>query len=185
MSEVKKIIPCKVGKGNRPKIEEVISACLSGDLHDTAMDFAIWMRENNLQFKIYTSSTRSHTAGYGDMAICRTYILSEDDLKHNNWLKTDAPQYFGITIFLRDIDNYKNANIAEELHNFIWDNMQRCGQCNSKCPCIGGRTVTIFDREMNRICHLHNVKIINPDEAVVKSMKKLITFEKKARDIKK
>ena len=178
----KKVIPYKVQKGNRPEIEEVISACLNGDLHNIAMDFAIWMRENNLPFKLYTSNTRSHTVGYGDMAICRTYIQSEEEMKDNHWLKWDGPQYLGITIFLRDISNYKNANIAEGLHAFIWDNLNHCGQCNSKCPCIGGKTLTIFDKELNGVCRLQCVVIKNPDEAAIQNIKKLIDFEKKTRD---
>jgi len=154
MAEAKKDILYKVQKGNRPKIEEVISACLDGHLHDIAMDFAVWMRENNLTFKLYTSNTRSHTVGYGDMALCRTFIQSEEEMKDNHWLKWDGSQYFGITVFLRDIGSYNNAVAAVELNDFIWNNIKHCGQCNSKCT--GERTVTIFGKELS-VCRLQSV----------------------------
>ena len=82
MSEEKKVIPYAVQKGNRPKIEEVISACLDGEMKQSALDFAAYMRDNQMPFKLHTSTTRSQRADYGGEHICNIIVYGEDDWKH-------------------------------------------------------------------------------------------------------
>ena len=183
MSEAKNTIPYKVQKGNRPKIEEIISACLNSDLHDNAMDFALWMRENNMPLKLYSSSTRNHTVGYKGMALCRTIIAADDDL-HNNLGKRfpPSPQHWVVTIFISDVNKYENSVADEKMKNFVWGNLNECGQCSSKCSNIGGKTLTLFDKEIENACNIQCVVIKNPDETAITNIKKMLVFEKRARD---
>ena len=82
MPEEKKVIPYAVQKGNRPKIEEVIEYCLDGGLRVAALDFAAFMHESKMPFKIYTSTTRGQRASYKGKIICNIFVYAENDWEH-------------------------------------------------------------------------------------------------------
>ena len=162
-------------------MEEVIFACLDGDIQDAAMDFAVWMSENKLPFKICTSTTRSQRAIYNGKVICQMQVYADNEFgvspKHNPAI----PQHWVVTIFLWDIDNNSNAVTAEGMQDFVWNNIAHCVKC--KRVCDGGRTLTILNKEIDGICRNRLcVEVKNPDVATIKNLKKLIEFEKKAKE---
>jgi len=91
MPEQKPFIPYKVQKGNRPKIEEVITSCLDGALQTAALDFATFMRESISPFKLHTSTTRSQRADYNGYEICSIIVHGDDSWKYCNGYKEGDP----------------------------------------------------------------------------------------------
>ena len=189
MSEEKKVIPYKVQKGNRPKIEEVISACLSGDLKDTALDFAIFMRENKMPFKLKSSSTRMQVAEYKSEHICHVFIYAEDDWQYGDQHNQGDPQYWSVTPILNNINKYEGLLMNQEMQNILWNNINYCRHyngngigCNPNKGCAGGRDLTLLGKKFNGIayCYPHS-RIKNPNATAIANIKKLLELEQKAR----
>jgi len=195
MSEEKKIIPYKVQKGNRPAIEEVIGACLDGDLKETAMDFALWMRENKMPFKLNTSTTRSQRADYKGERICHIIVYDDEvDFNHVDKHNPGDPQYWSVSPCLWHWEKYEGYIVDERWQNIFWDNVRYCNNCSSKGrdagkippqPCAGGVCKNFFGKDFNGLCK-HSTPafttIPNPDETTVNAVKNLLGLEKEVRD---
>jgi len=191
MPEEKKVIPYKVQKGNRPKIEEVIDYCLDGDLQTAALDFAAYMRKSKMPFGACTSSsTRGRSANYKGERICSIFVYAEDDWKYVGQHNPGDAQYWIVTPELIHINKYDKVAINEGLQNILWDNINYCTHyrgngigCSPNKRCAGGRDLTILGKEFNGIrwCGSHS-SIKNPDEAAIKAIKRLLELEQQARD---
>ena len=189
-----KVIPYKVQKGNRPKIEEVISCCLDGDLRETALNFAMYMRENKMPFKLNTSSTRSQRADYNGERICQIIVYDEEDWK-NVWknIRFDnvSGKHWSISLCLTNINKYKEKIINEKLQLVFGDIIYWCkyggqgsgkGPCDPDKSCAGGRDLTIFGDGYNGICMWLWPPVQDPDDKTIKTIKRLLELEKQARD---
>lgn len=178
------MIPYKVQKGNRPKIEDVILSCLDGDLQKIALDFAVFMRENKMPFKLCTSTTRAQRASYKSRPICGILVCSDD-----GGFQADSPSWI-VALYLEHMDNYAKIIMNEGLQSILWDNIFYCVHyngnakgCNPNKGCAGGRTHIILGKEINGICRCRPPAWVNdPNEAAIKSIKRLIELEQKARD---
>jgi len=190
MSEEKKTIPTKVQKGNRPKIEEVIDYCLDGDLKQSALDFAVYMRENGMPFKLHTSTTRSQRADYKGDHICNILICGDE----GDCYRPGGSPYWAIGPNLIHMDKYKDEIISEKLRLNFGDMIYRCSVahpgsrggkgCDPNKPCAGGRDLTIFGDGFDGICKWLWPAVENPDEATVRIIKRLLELERMARDNK-
>jgi len=192
MSDEKTVIPYKVAKGNRPKIEEVITYCLDGDMQKAALDFAEWMRENKMPLKIGSSSTRNQGAVYKGEQICTVIVYGEDDWKHVGQRNPGDSLYWTVTPKLNYMDRYEDAAVSEGLENILWDNVNICQNhsgnkmgCSPDKKCAGGRDLTILGKVFHGVtwCYPHSI-IKNPDEAAIKAIKKLLELEQEARNTK-
>jgi len=170
------LIPNKVQKGNRPKIEEVISGCLEGELQKSALDFAVYMRENKMSFKLHTSAVRSQRADYGGYEICHMIV--------NDF------SYWSISPKLYNISKYDELAISEGLNNIPWEATRYCvfkdnpdrTDVNASCArCRRTMSRTIFGVEYKGLCHHYWPTFVNPDEETVKSLKRLLELEKMER----
>jgi hypothetical protein len=195
MEREKKSIAYKVQKGNRPKIEDVIACCLDGDLRIAAIDFAVWMRENKMPFKLNTSTTRSQRADYNGDRICHILVYDDEvDFNHVDRHYPGDPQYWSVSPCLWHWEEYEEVIVSEEWHSIFWDNMRYCNNCGSKGrdagkipqqPCAGGVSKTFFGKDFTGLCKNSTpafTTIRNPDDAAVKAIKRLIELEQKARD---
>jgi len=181
MPEEKRVIPYKAGKGNRPKIEEVIECCLSGQLQAPALDFVRFMRENGMPLRIKSSSTRSQRADYMKEPICNIFVYDEND-----WDKVDKhsegdPQYYTISPFLIMFDMYEHRIAEERLDSIQWDSFRPCNVCNKDCWSKGVDR-TALNKEFTHICWFMRPLVKNPDEEQLDGMKRLLLLEKQARD---
>jgi len=82
MSREKDVVPYKVQKGNRPKIEDVIAYCLDGDLRIAASEFTAYMRDNKMPFKVSVSTTISQRTDYKGEPICNIMVYGETGWEH-------------------------------------------------------------------------------------------------------
>ena len=190
MTDERKIIPYKVEKGNRPKIEDVISYCLDGDLQKSALNFTTFMNENKMPFKVCTSTTRVQRANYKGEQICHIRVYGENDWEHVDQHHPGDPSYWTVSPNLLHIAKYNSTIITEGLQNILWDNLFYCKNydgnivigCNPNKRCAGGRTLTMLGKEFKHICWCRSNAIIrNPDETMFNGIKRLIELEQQAR----
>jgi hypothetical protein len=178
MAEEKKVIPQKVQKGNRPKIEEVITYCFDGELQKNAIDFTMWMRENKMPFKLYTSNTRSYRVDYKGWTLCYIFLHHIDDVPPG------TPSFIKISPTLQLFDTYKDIVISENLTAIKWDDDVTAYTCN---PCGGGCGYkgvdrTIFNKDFKYICKWRGLKVHNPDKTTFEMLKRLLELDQKSRD---
>jgi len=190
MAEEKKSFPYRVGKGNRPKIEEIINYCLDGELKQSALDFAAWLRNNEMPINLHSSTTRGHNARFKGEYICHILIYGQDDWKHVQMCHPGDPIHWTVTLVLNHMNEYQDKIKDEGLQINFNDVIWRCthgshgngkGRCDPGKPCAGGRDLTIFGDGYDGICMWLWPRIKNPDEAVIKKIKRLLELEKKAR----
>jgi len=194
MSEDKKVIPYAVGKGNRPKIEEVIAFCLDGELQKSALDFAAYMREYGLPFKLHTSTTRVQRASYKGYEICKIFLYDADDWSHVDIAREGDPEYWSVAPTLSHMSQYedviKSEGLQLDFNGRIWwckhgshgsERYGNCG-CDPNKPCAGGKDFTIFGEGFDGICKWSWPPVKNPDEKTIGIVKRLLDLEKQARD---
>jgi len=182
MSIEKKVIPYKVQKGNRPRIGEVIAYCLDGELQKNAIDFTVWMRENKMPFKLYTSNTRCYRVDYKGWTLCYAFLHHMDDL--GNDAHQGEPSFIKISPTLQLFDKYKDIIINENLTTIKWDDDATgytCPVCSEGC---GHKSAdrTIFNKDFKKICKWRGLKAHNPDIATFEKLKRLLILDQKARD---
>ena len=190
----KKPIPYKVQKGNRPSIEDVIECCLDGDIKKAALDFAVYMRENKMPFRLNTSTTRSQRADYKGDRICHIIVYDDEvDFNHVDKHNPGDPQYWSVSPCFWHWEEYENIIVNEGWQHIFWDNMRYCNNCSSKGrdegkippqPCAGGVSKNYFGRDFAGLCKHSSpawTTIRNPDEATAAAIKKLLELERKAR----
>ena len=182
LSEEKKVIPYKMAKGNRPKIEEVIAYCLDGELQENALNFTMWMRENKMPLKLYTSNTRCYRVDYKGWTLCYVFLHHMDDNGNDSF--QGKPSYIKITPTLQLFNKYKDIVISENLTTIKWDDDVTAYTCDI---CHGGPNHesvdrTIFNKNFKSICKWRGLKAHNPDAAAFETIKKLLKLDQKARD---
>jgi len=178
----KRFIPQKVEKGNRPKVEEVIAYCLDDELQESAISFTMWMRENKMPFKLYTSNTRSYRVDYKGWTLCYIFLHHVDDICNN--IHQGKPSFIKISPTLQLFDTYKDIVIKENLTAVKWDDNVTDYTCDI---CHGGRNHesvdrTIFNKDFKHICKWRGLKAHNPDAAEFEILKKLLLLDQKARN---
>jgi len=183
----------------KPKLENLISSYLNGDMKKTALDFVAYMRENKMP-PAYRPSLR-YKCKYKIKGICtislpRTsnipnpYIdnefgqewMPQENIK-NNWAVIPQLDY---------LSEYENQ-IDDEMKNIIWDtkNIYFCNGCWANNPnfpdprdSCGPRPVrAIFGKEFEGLCGRAFFWFFNPDESAIRCIKRLLELEKQARDI--
>jgi len=192
MTIEKKLIPQKVQKGNRPKIEEVIAFCLDGELQKNAIDFTMWMRENKMPFKLYTSNTRSYRVDYKGWTLCYIFLHHIDDQNCN--IHQGKPSFIKISPTLQLLDTYKDIVVSENLTDIKWDDDVFSYTCkwddafaSTFTPCgngcgRGSVDRTMFNKDFKYICRWRGLKVHNPDKAAFEILKRLLKLDQMARD---
>jgi len=182
MSVEKIFIPQKVQKGNRPKIEEVIAYCLDDELQKNAINFTMWMHDNKMPLKLYTSNTRSYRADYKGWTLCFVFLHHTDDISSN--IHQGEPSFIKISPTLQLFDMYKDIVINEKLTDIKWDDDVTAYTCNICRGGCGHKSVdrTILNKNFNFICKWRGLKAHNPDIATFEKLKRLLILDQKARD---
>jgi len=155
-------------KTTKPKIEDVIPYYINGDMKKTALDFVKYLRVNKMS-PSWNGANQWGTVSQGKN-IC--YI----SLGNKSWRKSD---YWIINLHLTHIKNYEISIMNEGLEKIVWDNIRYCGHCSG---CAPGKNIPISGKEFKGICRDFILFICDPDETMVNDIKKLLEFEKKARN---
>ena len=190
MQEVKKKIPYKVQKGNRPKIEEVINYCLDGDLRTAALGFAAWLRTTDFKIQLHASTTRGHNVKYNGVYLCKMLFFGEHDWEHVDSHYPGDPQYWSISPNLVSSDKYAAEIRNEGLAKLSWkpnycihkvqpDKTLINNTCNA-CS-VKGIDRLVFGEDFVQCC-VGFPAVKNPDDAELERIKRLLVLEKDARD---
>jgi len=160
-----------VQKGNRPTIEEVITYCLYGELYKTALNFVAYMRENNMPFKLCTSTTRVQkieNIGY-------IFMYGPDDWMHSDKHKLGDAPYWGINTSL--VVQHEDIIINEGLQNLFWDKTIHCINCDDSCA--GAKDVTLLGKCFVNVCFRTKIHdFYNPTGATLDGLKQLFVLVK-------
>ena len=93
------------------------------------------------------------------------------------------------------METYKEIIISEELQEIVWNNtgycvyserspyfgMKKAPGCSPNKPCRGGNSQVVLGKEIEHICSFGK-GFLNPDETILKGIKKLLIWEKQTRD---
>lgn len=148
------------------EIEAYIENNLSGEMRQTALNFAEFLRTNGLTFyrdtcdcwkdKIY------YWVKYDDECVC--YIAIKDpDEPHNLW-----------TVWSDESKAYENALVSDEIKNIGWRHVDICGNCGS---CGGGKEKVVFGKSFPRVCGC-TFRIDNPTEKEIPFLKQMVIIRK-------
>ena len=181
MTENKRLDLSKEQKKTKPMIEEVIPDVLNGNMRDIALDFCSYLRAKKM--KPVWSVTNGWKSLLNGKVIC--YIrLATDDWNTAKHLKGKYGKYsWVVTLYINNTSKYEDEIKNSGLQNFIWDNVHECMLCRS--PCHGrppGMDVVILDKKIKNICWGRPLTwVFDPDEAAIKSIKRLLELELQAR----
>jgi len=173
MSKENDLTSLPVQRKPKPKIEDVISEYLDGDMKKVALDFVAYLRENKIN-PLWSGINNRWKAVY------KCKVLYYINLGREEWI---------VVPYLLNMDKYEQSIRNEELESIILDNIAYCTSCpryreihSVSKPCFPGLTKTILGQEINGICFGRPLTwVYNPDEAKLNGIKKLLEFEKEAR----
>ena len=178
----------------KPTAEEVIPEFLGGEMKESALSFAAYMRENEMPLRQYTTARATQSAKCKGKEICRMVLYTADDKKFYDLRQPQGFQSWLVIPCLDHIDAYENAIVTEGLQNALWDNVKYCvwGEnsgftgmergCSPSHRCAGGRDVTVCGKTLKGVGYCRTFTFWDPGETEVKALKKLMEFEKKARE---
>ena len=166
----------KEQKKIRPKIEDVIPEVLIGEMRETALEFAAYLREN----KMAPGWSGVHNAWD---AKCKGKTICKISLAHTGWYANNKCSW-NIKLYCLHMSKYESSIISAGVQSIIWDGLFHCISClGGKKPCIGGNDIMILGREYKGICgHSLCTMIYDPDETTLDGVKKLLELEKTARN---
>jgi len=169
----------------KPLIEDVIPEYLDGDIKTSALDFVAYLRENKM--KPVWAVQNGWKATYKGKVIY--YIRLPLYQSHFNYKresdKTDWTKSWTFTPYLHNINKYEDKIDNEEMQERILSCLWYANpNCDRGCPCTNRRV--LFGKEIH-LCNGNSYGgcatwFTNPNEAETEWIKKLIEWEKQARN---
>ena len=159
----------------KPKIENVLPYYLDGRMLKTALDFVAYLRADKMN-PAWTLHN-AWKAAYKGKPIFYIRLGKE-------WVRKTENVKWVFTPYLNHIDEYEDEIFKENWQHMIWDDLHYCRNCGHKCP---PGIKSILGKEFSGLCHgifyggRLPVSFVNPDEAAINRIKKLLEFEKNAR----
>ena len=155
-------------KDAKPLIEDVIPEYLDDQMKKTALDFSAWLRENKLTPGWTLSNTWN--SRYKGKTIY-TVVLGEEVWNNS--------KFWFVSLNLIHLDEYEESIVSAGLQKIVWDNIKYCESCTG---CAPGRDATLFGKCCAGLCYKPDITVCDPDGKTIDGVKKLLEFEKSARD---
>ena len=135
----------------RPYLDETIEMILEGETKEIARDFATFLRENKIRLKrAYGEHHWSSTGkSYGGGGLCSINLL-------------DGKKKLYTGIELKNIAQYEETVISEELQDFVLSGIKYYCGCTTRC-CRGEGRITVFGKEIAGICKIEMGDNLNVD----------------------
>jgi hypothetical protein len=152
-------------------IEDVINNVLIGDAKNNAMEFAHYLRSNEMLFereKGYWEDKYYWGIKYNDEYVCFILINNEEKTDPESW-----------TVWSDDsgANTFGDSSTDEKTKEIIWEHVI---VCNNTERCFDGckrSRKTILGREFDNVCGTA-VKFENPTGVTLEDMKKMIEIRK-------
>lgn len=142
-------------------IFDYIEENLCGETKQTAIDFAKFLRSNNIEFikdKGYWKDKIYYLCKFNGEYVCFIAIKDPDEPK-NDW-----------TIWSEDSNAYAEEITDDKIKNSAWEYVDHCGNCGS---CGGGKMKNIFGETFDDVCGC-TFRIDNATERDLQFLKKMI-----------
>jgi hypothetical protein len=155
-------------KNTKPNIEDVASDFLEGEALKNVLDFAAWLRENNMNPR-WSSAQSWRITGKKSKPICKINLGGAKGawvghMKAGDWqiceLESMGREYL------------EEFNSCDEMKKLVWANVKTCNKCSS----CGPRCWTYFGKQFDECCAL---LIKNPNAHELKLAKKLVEANKR------
>jgi len=155
----------------KKKIERFIKERLTGDVQKNALDFAAWLRANDMRLERqtvgYWADKIYFICSYTSEYVCYIAINEYDENNFVVWSDDSGSMWF------------ENPPLDERTREIAWKNVNVCDDpsaCES-CKLRHGTRKTMFGKEFHSVCPTA-LKFINPDAEEMACMKKLFKIRK-------
>ena len=179
---------------SKPTAEEVIPEFLGGEMKESALRFAEYMRESKTPLKQYTTAQATQSAKYKGKEICRMVLYKAGEKKFYDLRRPAEAQSWLVIPFLNYLIEYENIIVNEGLHEIIWNNVKYCiwGEnsgfsgadrgCGRNHGCAGGRSLTVCKKTLKGVSYCRTFTFWDPGDVETAAIKRLLELEKEARD---
>lgn len=152
---------------SEPRIENNIEDVLRGDARKKALEFAAFLRANEMQFergKGYWEDKLYWLIKYKDEYVCFILINSSEDKSEPD----------GLIIWSDDSGSnwFADSTLDEHTKEIAWKHIDICGNCGG-CINPGGSHKTIFGKRFDNVC-ITTMRFDNPDAETVECVKKMV-----------
>ena len=160
---------------NQKSLENIIKLTLSGESQKNALDFVIFLRENELQIEYNPDECAEGkwTGAIGGIvgdSIGYMYVNPG----------TNFPDPWNI--WLNEYDFYYDGSAeVGELKNFLWENVNNCSRCNPNWEKCGGGEKTVLGKKFESLCH-SPMFFYTPDAQKIDMLKKVMLKVKEKRN---
>ena len=185
MAEVHDIL--RVQKVEKPRIEDVIPKYLDGDIKKDALNFAVYLLENKMKLAWAVTNGwkvmhKGKVIGYIRLPMYESHFRNLKQVEETDWKES-----WVFTPYLHNLSKYEDLVIAQNLKEFVLNGLHYCVPCLHRF-CATERT--IFGNKTKNLClgDLYGgmaLWYVNPKEAEISCLKKLLEFEIQARACQK
>ena len=144
----------------RPMIEDVINDTLSGGSLTNALDFAAFLRANDM-----TAVGEHGEVSYKDKCLCYMHIDGTAQ-KPGPWTIWTEGDYSG---------EHSDAQTDEHTKTIAWANVNFCASCGGDCS--PGTRKTIFGRDFDNVCGAA-MAFTDPGAEALECVKELMMMRK-------
>jgi len=175
-----------VQKATKPKIEDVMPHYLDGDTLKSALDFIAYLRESktNPSWAVHNKWSASNKG----KVLCQIRLPAhQGHFQRPN--VSDWKRSWCVSPYLSNLAKYEHLITDDYDKRLVAENLYGCVphcrgiKCSTHNPEIKR---TVCGTEISRYCHAgmlgnNTLWIVNPDQAEIASIKKLMKLEKQAR----
>jgi len=147
------------------KIEDEIPKFLDSKMKQSALDFIAYMRANKMQPSWL--STNSWKANYKGQNVCAIR------LSKGSWCV--VPRISRWNKLISSYNLYEKELKEKGLQDIVFANINFCRSCAN---CGPGWGMTFFDKNFENVCHNVPVRYIDPGEAEIDFIKKILDLMK-------
>jgi len=103
------------------------------------------------------------------------------------WIRETENAKWVVIPYLNHMNAYEDNILSEGWQNIIWDDLHYCRNCGYKCHPKANQT--ILGKEFTGLCNglfyggRFPVSFVNPGEAAINRVKRLLDLEKTARNL--
>jgi len=145
-------------KGEKKMSKQMINEALSDDILKNALDFTEFLEKNEMK-------VNGSEISYKGKAACYMHLDGAKDYP-SPWTIWTEGDYSS---------EYEAVPINEQMKNIAWANVNKCGDCGTKCK--PGNHKVIFGKEFDNVCSA-DMAFYKPDAQTLECVKKLLEMRK-------
>jgi len=164
MSEQKvSLLSFKEQKALKPKIENIISECLVGEMQNAALDFIAYIK--SLKMTPRWSNRNAWVVNYKGRGVCKIYVWD------NGWFIRPSFNY--------DYEDELMAFLVEnKLEEIMWANIYHCQACGKSPATCMQKSKMILGKEFKGVCSCVLFQFHNANVNAIECVKKLIDYRR-------